>query len=78
LPGPSDWPDPPEQIALAGLLVRPVIAAPIVGATKLPRLDDSLAAVTVRLFAQEIALLEEPYVPHAVAGFARKTRGRRN
>jgi aryl-alcohol dehydrogenase (NADP+) len=57
-------------MTLAWLLVRPVVAAPIVGATKLPHLDDALAPVTVRLSVEEIALLEEPYVPHAVAGFA--------
>jgi aryl-alcohol dehydrogenase-like predicted oxidoreductase len=61
---------PRAQIALAWLLARPVIAAPILGATKLLHLDDALAAVTVRLFAEEIALPEELYVPHAVAGFA--------
>ena len=41
----------------------------IVGATKLNQLDDALAAVDVRLSADEIAALEEPYVPHAVVGF---------
>jgi aryl-alcohol dehydrogenase-like predicted oxidoreductase len=44
--------------------------APIVGATKLHHLDDALASVAVKLRAQEIAALEEPYVPHAVLGFA--------
>jgi len=60
---------PRAQVALAWLLAKPVITAPIVGATKLQHLDDALAAVAVELSAQEIALLEEPYVPHAVAGF---------
>jgi aryl-alcohol dehydrogenase-like predicted oxidoreductase len=58
-----------SQIALAWLLAKPVITAPIVGATKLHHLDDAIAAVDVKLSAEEIAALEEPYVPHAVVGF---------
>jgi aryl-alcohol dehydrogenase (NADP+) len=57
------------QVALAWLLAKPVITAPIVGATKLHQLDDALASVDVKLTAEEIAALEEPYVPHAVVGF---------
>src|ERR1700722_4768907 len=57
------------QIALAWLLAKPMITAPIVGATKLHHLDDALASVSVRLSADEIAALEQPYVPHAVVGF---------
>jgi aryl-alcohol dehydrogenase-like predicted oxidoreductase len=60
---------PRAQIALAWLLSKPVITAPIVGATKLHHLDDALAAVDLRLSADEIAALEEPYTPHAVVGF---------
>src|SRR5258706_241352 len=60
---------PRAQVALAWLLAKPVITAPIVGATKLHHLDDALASVAVKLTAQEIAALEEPYVPHAVVGF---------
>ena len=60
---------PRAQVALAWLLAKPVITAPIVGATKLQHLDDALAAVTLKLSAQEITLLEGPYVPHAIAGF---------
>jgi aryl-alcohol dehydrogenase-like predicted oxidoreductase len=56
------------QVALAWLLAKPVITAPIVGATKLHHLDDALAAVNVKLAADEISALEEPYVPHAVVG----------
>jgi len=52
------------------LLSKPVITAPIVGATKLHHLDDALASVNVKLSADEITSLEEPYVPHAVVGFA--------
>jgi aryl-alcohol dehydrogenase-like predicted oxidoreductase len=60
---------PRARIALAWLLAKPAITAPIVGATKLHHLDDALAAVGVKLSAEEIAALEEPYVPHAVVGF---------
>jgi len=60
---------PRAQIALAWLLAKPMITAPIVGATKLHHLDDALASVTVKLSAEEIAALEAPYVPHEVVGF---------
>ena len=60
---------PRAQVALAWLLSKPVVTAPIVGATKLHHLDDALASVAVKLTAEEIAALEESYVPHAVVGF---------
>ena len=60
---------PRAQVALAWLLSKPVITAPIVGATKLHHLDDAIASVAVKLTAEEIVALEEPYVPHAVVGF---------
>src|SRR5580693_8146634 len=60
---------PHAQVALAWLLAKPIITAPIVGATKLHHLDDALASVNVKLSADEITSLEEPYVPHAVVGF---------
>ena len=60
---------PRAQIALAWLLSKPVITAPIVGATKLHHLDDAIASVNMKLSGEEIASLEEPYVPHAVVGF---------
>jgi len=60
---------PRAQVALAWLLAKPGITAPIVGATKLHHLDDALASVKAKLSADEIASLEEPYVPHAVVGF---------
>src|SRR5947199_7744304 len=60
---------PRSQVALAWLLAKPVITAPIVGATKLQHLDDALASVRVKLSEDEMALLVEPYVPHAVVGF---------
>ncbi len=60
---------PRAQVALAWLLSKPVITAPIVGATKLQHLDDAIASVEVKLSDDEIAALEEPYVPHTVVGF---------
>jgi aryl-alcohol dehydrogenase (NADP+) len=57
------------QVALAWVLAKPVITAPIVGATKLQHLDDALTALTIRLSAEEITSLEQPYIPHAVVGF---------
>ena len=60
---------PRAQVVLAWLLAKPVITAPIVGATKLQHLDDALASVQIKLSEEEIALLEEPYFPHAVVGF---------
>src|SRR6201999_4313667 len=60
---------PRAQIALAWLLHKSVITAPIVGATKLHHLDDALGSLNVKLSADEITSLEEPYVPHAVVGF---------
>jgi aryl-alcohol dehydrogenase-like predicted oxidoreductase len=60
---------PRAQVALAWLLSKPVITAPIVGATKLHHLDDAIASVNVKLSTDEISALEEPYVPHAVVGF---------
>ena len=61
---------PRAQVALAWMLSRPAVTAPIVGATKPHHLEDAVAAVDVELSAEEIARLEEPYVPHRVAGFA--------
>jgi aryl-alcohol dehydrogenase-like predicted oxidoreductase len=57
------------QVALAWLLSKPVITAPIVGATRLQHLADAVASVDVRLSDEEVQSLEEPYVPHAVVGF---------
>jgi aryl-alcohol dehydrogenase-like predicted oxidoreductase len=59
---------PSAQIALAWLLQRPGVTAPIVGATKLGHVEDALAAEQLSLSEEEIAALEEPYVPHAIAG----------
>jgi aryl-alcohol dehydrogenase-like predicted oxidoreductase len=56
------------QIALAWLLHKPGVTAPIVGATKLTHVEDALAAEALSLSDDEIARLEEPYVPHPVSG----------
>jgi 1-deoxyxylulose-5-phosphate synthase len=58
------------QVALAWMLSKPFVSAPIVGATKPHHLSDAVAAVDVELSSDEIARLEEPYAPHAIAGFA--------
>ena len=60
---------PPAQTALAWLLHKPAVTAPIVGATKAHHLEDAIAALSVKLSVAEIKALEEPYIPHAVAGF---------
>jgi len=59
---------PPAQVALAWLLHKPGVTAPIVGATKVEHLRDALAAEQLTLSEQEIARLEEPYAPHPVLG----------
>lgn len=56
------------QVALAWLLQKPGVVAPIVGASKSHHLEDALAALEVELSSQEITMLEEPYEPRAVAG----------
>jgi 1-deoxyxylulose-5-phosphate synthase len=56
------------QVALAWLLHKPGVTAPIVGATRLEHLEDALAAEQLALSGEEIARLEEPYVPHPVSG----------
>jgi aryl-alcohol dehydrogenase-like predicted oxidoreductase len=61
---------PRAQVALAWLLSKPVITAPIVGASKPNHLEDAVAAVSLKLSDQEITQLEEPYVPHPVVGFS--------
>ncbi len=60
---------PRAQIALAWVLSKSVVDAPIIGATKLSHLEDAVAAVDVTLTDDEIKRLEAPYTPHAVAGF---------
>jgi aryl-alcohol dehydrogenase-like predicted oxidoreductase len=59
---------PSAQVALAWLLAKRGVTAPIVGATKPGHLEDALAAEELTLSEDVIARLEEPYVPHAVSG----------
>ncbi|MFX0561162.1 aldo/keto reductase [Tepidibacillus infernus] len=59
---------PRAQIALAWLLQKEPVTAPIIGATKISHLEDAVAALSVKLTTEEIAYLEEPYVPHPVVG----------
>lgn len=60
---------PRAQIALAWVLHKEVIISPIIGATKISHIEDAVAAVSIALTPEEIAYLEEPYVPHPVIGF---------
>jgi aryl-alcohol dehydrogenase-like predicted oxidoreductase len=61
---------PRAQVALAWLLSKPFMTAPIVGASKPNHLEDAVAAVSLKLSEEEISRLEEPYVPHPVVGFS--------
>ena len=58
----------PAQTALAWLLHRPGVAAPIIGASKMSHLEDAVAAVDIHLSPEDIQLLEEPYRPHPILG----------
>jgi aryl-alcohol dehydrogenase-like predicted oxidoreductase len=57
------------QIALAWMLAKPVVTAPIIGATKPHHLEDAIAALSVQLSPDEIRLLEESYRPHPIIGY---------
>jgi aryl-alcohol dehydrogenase-like predicted oxidoreductase len=59
---------PRAQVALAWVLQKPEVSAPIIGASKLEHLDDAVASLKLKLTPAEIASLEEPYVPHPLAG----------
>jgi 1-deoxyxylulose-5-phosphate synthase len=59
---------PTAQVALAWLLHKPGVTAPIVGATRAGHVDDALAAAELSLSDEEMQRLEEPYVPHAISG----------
>lgn len=61
---------PRAQVALAWLLSKEVVTAPIVGATKPHHLDEAVRALSLKLSPEEIAALEEPYAPHPVLGFS--------
>ena len=57
------------QVALAWMLGKPVVTAPLIGVTKIGHIDDAVAALDLELTAEEIASLEEPYSPRPIAGF---------
>jgi aryl-alcohol dehydrogenase-like predicted oxidoreductase len=59
---------PRVHIALAWLLQKQPVTAPIIGATKISHLEDAVGALSVKLSAEEVAFLEEPYVPHRIVG----------
>jgi aryl-alcohol dehydrogenase-like predicted oxidoreductase len=61
---------PRAQLALAWLLSKPGVTAPIVGATKAHHLQDAVAALSLHVTPEEIASLEDPYTPHPVLGFS--------
>jgi len=61
---------PRAQVALAWLLAKPAVTAPIVGASKPHHLEDAVAALAVKLTPEEMTAVEEPYVPHPVLGFS--------
>ena len=56
------------QVALAWHFTKPVVTAPIIGVTRVEQLEEAIGAVDLDLSAEDVALLEEPYVPHPVAG----------
>lgn len=60
---------PRAQIALAWVLQKDSVTAPIIGATKMSHLEDAVSALEVKLSPEEITFLEEPYVPHPIVGF---------
>ena len=59
---------PRVHIALAWLLQKQPVTAPIIGATKITHLDDAVGALSVQLTPDEVASLEAPYVPHPIVG----------
>ena len=58
----------PAQVALAWMLQKPGVTAPIIGASKMYQLDDAVAALDIVLSAEDVAYLEEPYQPHGILG----------
>jgi 1-deoxyxylulose-5-phosphate synthase len=57
------------QVALAWLLQKSVVTAPIIGATKLKHLDDAVNAIDIMLNKEEMEMLERDYVPHTIVGY---------
>ena len=56
------------QVALAWVMHQPGVSAPIIGVSKLPQLDDAIGALNMKLSAEELAYLQEPYQPHPILG----------
>jgi aryl-alcohol dehydrogenase (NADP+) len=56
------------QVALAWMLSKPEVSAPIIGASKMSHLEDALKALEIKLDLEEIKALEEPYEPHPILG----------
>jgi aryl-alcohol dehydrogenase-like predicted oxidoreductase len=61
---------PLAAVALAWLLQKPGVTAPIIGASQPLHFDDALAALDITLTGDEVAALQAPYLPHAVVGFS--------
>ncbi|MBT2757664.1 aldo/keto reductase [Mesobacillus foraminis] len=59
---------PRTHIALAWLLQKETVSAPIIGATKISHLEDAVGALTIKLTNEDVAYLEEPYIPHPIVG----------
>ena len=57
-----------SQIALAWILSKPGVTSPIIGASKMPHLDEALKAIEIKLTPEEVKSLEEPYEPHPILG----------
>ncbi|MGE0821867.1 MAG: aldo/keto reductase [Candidatus Binatia bacterium] len=66
----------PTQIACAWILQAPGVTSPIIGATKIPHLKELFAAVDIKLSAEEMAAVEEPYRPHPILGHEQPKPGR--
>jgi aryl-alcohol dehydrogenase-like predicted oxidoreductase len=60
---------PRAQVALAWVLQKDPVTAPIIGATKMSHLEDAVSALSITLSPEEVTFLEEPYLPHPVLGF---------
>jgi 1-deoxyxylulose-5-phosphate synthase len=56
------------HVALAWLLQKETVTSPIIGATKISHLEDAVGALNIKLTTEDVAYLEEPYVPHAIVG----------
>ena len=65
---------PRGHVALAWLLQKAPVVAPVIGATKLTHLEDAVGALSVKLTQEEVAYLEEPYVPHRGSSVNKRLR----